>query len=194
MVYTIGYAGITLVKFLETMQILNISMLIDVRSLPKSRYFYQFNDVNLSKNLGIIGISYENWKNEFGARQNNLDFYQDGVLSHDIFSKSEQFQNGIKEIKALQKQDKNICLMCSEIDPINCHRAILCGRYIAKENIEVRHIIARRDGRISIESHVDFEKRLIEQTKIDNLDMAYQKINKKIGYKLTYEQIKLAIK
>lgn len=194
MVYTIGYAGITLEKFLETMQKLNITLLIDVRSLPKSKYFYQFNDVILNKNLNAMGISYENWKNEFGARQDNLDFYQDGILSYDIFSKSEQFQNGIKKIKSLQKQDKNICLMCSEIDPINCHRAILCGRFIAKENIEVRHIIARRDGRISIENHVDFEKRLIEQTKIDNLDMAYQKINKKIGYKLTYEQVKLAIK
>lgn len=185
MVYTIGYAGITLDKFLETMKELNISMLIDVRSLPKSRYFYQFNDVSLKNLLNSIGVAYENWKNEFGARQDNLDFYQDGILDYDIFSKSEQFKNGINKVKELQKENKNICLMCSEIDPINCHRAILCGRYISKENIEVKHIIAKRDGSIKIENHKDFEKRLIVETKIDNLDEAYQKINKKIGYKLT---------
>lgn len=185
MVYTIGYAGITLDKFLETMKELNISILVDVRSLPKSKYFYQFNDVSLKNLLNSVGVSYENWKNEFGARQDNLDFYQDGILNYDIFAKSEQFQKGISKVKELQKENKNICLMCSEIDPINCHRAILCGRYISKENIEVKHIIAKRDGSINIENHTDFEKRLMVETKIDNLDEAYQKINKKIGYKLT---------
>lgn len=185
MVYTIGYAGIMLEKFLDILQKLNISILVDVRSLPKSRYFYQFNDTNLSRTLKNVGIVYENWKEEFGARQENLEFYNDGILNYEIFAQSSQFQNGIEKIKKLQKENKNICLMCSEIDPINCHRAVLCGRNISKQNIKVKHIIAKRDGSIKIENNEDFEERLMVETKIDNLSKSYRKQGKKIGYKLT---------
>lgn len=185
MVYTIGYAGITLDRFLEVMQKLNVSILIDVRSLPKSRYFYQFNDTSLGKALNNIGIIYENWRDEFGARQENLDFYQDGILDYEVFAKSEQFQSGIEKIKGLLSENKTICLMCSEIDPVNCHRAVLCGKHIAGQKIEVEHIIAKRDGSLKIESNEDFETRLMAETKIDNLEEAYRKQGKKIGYKLT---------
>ncbi len=185
MVYTIGYAGITLDKFLEVMRELNVSTLIDVRSLPKSKYFYKFNDNNLKEMLAKINVDYENWKNEFGARQENLDFYQNDVLDYEIFAQSKQFENGIEKIKKIVKENKTICLMCSEIDPINCHRAVLCGRNIARQSIEVKHIIAKRDGSIKIENNKEFEHRLMAETKIDNLEEAYRKQNKKIGYKLT---------
>ena len=178
-----GYAGTTLDRFIEILVSNKITLLIDVRSLPKSQYFYIFNDTNLSKSLAENGIKYENWKEEFGARQNNLDFYTDGILDYDKFAKSDQFKKGIAKIKKLSNQ--NVCLMCAEIDPINCHRAILCGREIANSGINVIHIIAKRNGETIFESQPDFENRLLQTTKINNLSEAYRKQSKKIGYKLT---------
>lgn len=51
MVYTIGYAGLNIDRFLDILKENKISLLIDVRSLPKSKYFKDFNDNNLSKVL-----------------------------------------------------------------------------------------------------------------------------------------------
>ncbi len=183
MVYTIGYAGLDIDRFLDILKENKISRLIDVRSLPKSKYFKDFNDNNLSKILPKIGIKYENWRKEFGARQDNFEFYTNGILDYEKFAKSEQFQKGIEKVKELQKED--ICLMCSEIDPINCHRAVLCGRKIFENEMEVSHIIAKRNGETNIENHTDFEKRLMLNLKTGNVQDAYIMQNKKIGYKLS---------
>ena len=40
-------------------------------------------------------------------------------------------------------------------------------------------------GETYIENQKDFEKRLLQTTKVNNLSEAYQKQNKKIDYKLT---------
>lgn len=185
MIFTIGYAGVSIERFVSILEEKRIDVLIDVRSLPKSQYFYQFNDNFLTKMLGKIGIKYENWKDSFGARQENPDFYTDGVLDYEKFAKSQQFLGGLSKIEKIEKQGENVCLMCAEIDPVNCHRAILCGREIFARGMQVTHIIAKRNGDIIFENHEKFEERLLEATKINNLSEAYRKQNKKIGYKLT---------
>ncbi len=185
MIYTIGYAGATIARFIKILKEKRIGLLIDVRSVPKSQYFREFNNNLLSKTLASVDIKYENWKSEFGARQDNLDFYTENILDYDKFSKSEQFQAGISKIKKLEIKGENICLMCSEIDPVNCHRAVLCGKEIFSNGMDVTHIVAKRNGETYFENQIDFEKRLLETTKVNNLSEAYQKQNKKIGYKLT---------
>ena len=75
--------------------------------------------------------------------------------------------------------------MCAEIDPINCHRSILCAKEIYTNDMKVFHIIAKRNGETYFESQEDFEKRLLKETKASKLIDAYRKQNKKIGYKLT---------
>ena len=185
MIYTIGYAGTGIERFIEILKDKSVDILIDVRSIPRSQYFYQFNDNLLSKTLANVGIKYENWKREFGARQVCLEFYSDSILDYEKFAKSWQFQSGIDKVKELVNQNKNICLMCAEIDPINCHRAILCGKEIYAKGLDVMHIIAKRSGETIFKSQADFEKRLLACTKVNNLSEAYQKQNKKIGYKLT---------
>ncbi len=185
MIYTIGYAGADIERFVKILSEKQVEILIDVRSVPKSQYFYQFNNNLLSKTLADVGIQYENWKQEFGARQDNMDFYTDNILDYDKFAKSQQFQSGLEKIKDLVNQNKNICLMCAEIDPINCHRAILCGKELYANGLNIEHIIAKRNGETFSESQEDFEKKLVQITKINNLSEAYRKQNKKIGYKLT---------
>ncbi len=184
MIYTIGYAGADIDRFVQILKQKRISFLIDVRSLPKSRYFYQFNDNLLSKTLANVDIKYENWKFEFGARQNNSKFYTNNILDYEKFAQSQQFQVGISKIKQLENQGENVCLMCAEIDPVNCHRAILCGKEIFANGMNVTHIIAKRNGETTSENQEDFEKRLLETTKINNLSEAYRKQNMKIGNKI----------
>lgn len=185
MIYTIGYAGTSLDRFISILKTKNVDLLIDVRSIPKSQYFYQFNNTNLSKVLSNEHIKFENWKQEFGARQDNLDFYTNEILDYKKFAKSEQFKNGLAKIQYLVNQNKIICLMCAEIDPVNCHRAILCSKELSNLGLKIEHIIAKRNGETIFESQSEFESRLLELTKVNNLDEAYRKQNKKIGYKLT---------
>ena len=174
-VFTIGYAGIKLPQFIDVLKNNKINVLIDVRSVPRSQYFYQFNDTNLSKILTEHNIKYLHLKNEFGARQDNPEFYTNGILDYEKFAVSPQFQNGIYKIKNLTDSGQNVCLLCAEIDPINCHRAILCGKELHDNGLAVKHIIAKRDGTICTETHKEFENRLLR------MGLTYKSQNLKIG-------------
>jgi uncharacterized protein (DUF488 family) len=182
-IYTIGYAGTKLQQFVEILKQHNITVIIDVRSNPKSRYFYDFNDKNLIKILPQHNIQYLHFGKEFGARQANQVFYTSGILDYEAFAQSRQFQIGIEKVKSLIESDENICLMCAEIDPINCHRAILCGKQLYDIGFEVKHIVAKRNGLITIETHKDIEQRLLTIYKTNDLTNSYKLQNQKIGYK-----------
>jgi uncharacterized protein (DUF488 family) len=182
MIYTIGYAGTDQERFIDILKSKDVNILIDVRSLPKSKYFYQFNDNILSPLLAQNGIRYQNWQKEFGARQNNTQYFSDGILDYQKFAKSPHFLDGISKIKNLVSQNYNICLMCAEIDPLICHRAILCGKEIYNQGYNIAHIIAKRNGETLIETQQEFEVRLCQTTKINNLSEAYCVQSRKIVY------------
>ena len=112
-------------------------------------------------------------------------YVSDDILDYEKFAMSEQFKSGLNKINKLLEKGENICLMCAEIDPINCHRAILCAREVAKSECQIEHIILKRNGENIFENHNEFEERLKISLKVNNLDEAYRKQNKKIGYKLT---------
>ena len=127
-----------------------ISHLIDVRSNPVSEYYQDFNSFNLEPKLKENGIIYENFALEFGARQENKEFFsKEGFVDFEKFTKSEQFQNGLVKIKAGLKRDANFVLMCAEKDPINCHRSIMIAHSMQKNGIEVLHIMS--DNQLQIQ-------------------------------------------
>jgi uncharacterized protein (DUF488 family) len=184
MVFTIGYAGTTLPRFLDILKSHKITHLLDVRSLPKSQYFTAFNDSALGPELKRHGIAYLNPRIELGARQTDQRFFTDGQLDFDKFAASPQFHKGMEMVKAIVDSGGTPCLMCAEIDPINCHRAILCARHLAT-CFSVGHIIAKRNGETTIESHAELGARLVTLCKTDSLDSAYKIQSKQIAFKIS---------
>lgn len=79
--------------------------------------------------------------------------------------------------------------MCAEKDPLDCHRTILVARELAREGLDVAHILA--DGRV--ERHGVVMKRLLEQLGVDRqrdlflteeqlMDQAYAAQERRIAY------------
>ncbi len=157
-IFTIGYAGIQLPQFIDVLQQNGVTLLIDVRSMPRSRYFAAYNDTALAKELAKYNIHYEHWR-EFGARQ--LDF------KYKTIANSEPFQ---KALARLRNSHETVCLMCAEIDPINCHRFILVGRYLD----DVTNIIAKRNGAVIYETKSETEKRINGDYEKQGLKIAYK--------------------
>ena len=96
MIFTIGYAGTNIERFIQILRENSISLLIDVRSLPKSKYFNYFNDTFPKGSLAKFGIRYENWKIEFGARQDNLKFYTNSILDYEKFAQISKWDFEVK--------------------------------------------------------------------------------------------------
>lgn len=194
-IYTIGYSSFKIEDFIQTLKNNNITCVIDVRSNPFSEYFQDYNKDILEKKLKKENIMYRNYKKEFGARQEDPSFYPKGYLDFDLFTKSEQFNEGLLKIAKGIEMGFSFVLMCAEKDPITCHRNIMVAKAFKERGYNIKHILF--DG--SIESQDDIEKRMIKEyfpernqmalfdenkSDEDLIKASYNKKNEEISYQI----------
>lgn len=154
-VFTIGHSNHSAEKFIELLRIHEISSVADVRSSPYSKFNPQFNRERLKSFLHKHKIYYVFLGKELGARSDNPECYIDNKVQYGLLAKTSLFQSGLDRIiKGYQKH--KICLMCSEKDPLDCHRAILVSRELIKRGVKVFHILSNGN----IETYEDTAKRL----------------------------------
>lgn len=61
-----------------------------------------------------------------------------------MFARSEVFLSGFEKIKKSMQKGFVIALMCSEKDPIKCHRTILVARAFHNAGYKVIHLLPGR--------------------------------------------------
>lgn len=115
-----------------------------------------FNRESVKAELKAGGVHYVFMGKELGGRPSDPLCYEAGRASYSKMAQTDLFQAGVQRIVDGSARHR-IALMCSEADPLNCHRALLIGRSLAESGLEVAHI--QRDGRI--ETHREAEARLI---------------------------------
>lgn len=193
-IYTIGYSGYSPAELVQKLHKLNITVLVDIRSVPFSGHFPQYNKDHLEALLRKENILYRNYTAEFGARQIQPEFRTDGQVDFVKFAASPVFQSGLQKVLAGMDLGYTFVLMCAEKDPITCHRSILVARAFHELGQEVIHLTPEGE-----ETHAHLEQRLLDlyfperdqlsllNTQLsdkDRLDQAYQLQNREIGYRI----------
>lgn len=195
--YTIGHSSQSLEEFLTLLQRHGINCVVDVRSVPASKYAPQFNEESIKTFLKLHGIQYLPFGNEFGARRTDC-INDEGQVDFEVAVTTPLFQQGVKRLMKGLERGFCIALMCSEADPLECHRFSLVSRYFHNQGIEVFHIL--KDANLASQGEV--EKRMVNDflhsrkyhlaevdelfgtyTTEDQLKDAYRLKNKEIGYK-----------
>lgn len=184
-VYTIGHSNLELERFIQILKNFNISLIFDVRSQPFSKRYPHFNKNELSSALKEAGISYQYKGNELGGRPKNLSYYINGIVDYERLNSDKEYLKAIKELISFASKIK-VAIMCSEKDPIKCHRALLIGRSLKERGVNVIHILSDKET----ETQVDIEKHLIGEDsgqmsmfKDENLDSAYKMRSNKVAFK-----------
>ncbi|RWG01075.1 DUF488 domain-containing protein [Mesorhizobium sp.] len=155
-IFTIGHSTHSYERFLSLLRNTGITAVADVRTSPYSRHFPQFSRDTLKDELRTDGIAYSFLGKELGGRPTGSQYYCDGVADYERMAKSPDFEHGIQRVlEGAQKY--RIVLMCSEHDPLDCHRCLLVGRALAERGVAVKHI--KSDG--SIADHREIEERLL---------------------------------
>ena len=166
--FTVGHSNLSITDFISLITQYNIEAIADIRSYPYSRYLPHFNRNLLKFELLKAGIKYVFIGDELGARPKDLSCYINGTAVYNRIAISNSFKSGIERI--IMGIDKyNISLMCSEKEPINCHRTILIGRYLQKLNLKTNHIIDDK----TIESQSELEDRLLN---MHGFDVAHNRL------------------
>lgn len=142
-IYTIGHSTQTTEEFIDKLKLHNINCVVDVRSVPYSQYASQFDRENISRELKANDIAYIYMGKEFGARRENTKLYDaEGKLDFEKAAEDSDFKKGESRLKEGLSKDFKIALMCTEKNPIDCHRCILVARNIQDDlGVEVANIL-----------------------------------------------------
>lgn len=197
--YTIGHSQHSINYFASLLKKYNIDYLLDVRSTPYSKYAEQYNKENISRYMNFSEIKYSFMGKYFGARPQDKALYNsEGYLDFEKVRESTFFNRGVKNVILGLNQGHKIALMCTEKEPIDCHRAILVARAFELQGINAKHILA--DGSVMTQQQLNEQllqryfpdRRQLTLFSYENqkddqeyLVEAYQIRNREIGYYIT---------
>lgn len=140
-IFTIGYGGRQFDDFTTLLFAYRIDAILDIRSTPFSRFQPQYSKNNLQPLLLQHGIKYLYMGDKLGGKPKAKMFYNNiGQLNCDLITITKSYQNAIDEVISLAAINENICLLCSELKPDNCHRKTLVGQSLLKRGVVVNHI------------------------------------------------------
>lgn len=186
-VFTIGHSTHEWDFFLALLRQAGVTAVADVRSSPYSAFSPQYSSAELQAALRLAGISYVFMGKELGGRPIDPRCYSDGIADYEKMAISATFRDGIERVIEGSRKHR-IALMCSERDPLDCHRFLLVSRRLAERYFSPAHILA--DGEVS--THHEIEDRLLELTRrmaddlfaprAERLALAYRERARKVAY------------
>lgn len=143
-VFTIGHSNRAFTDFLGVLTAHEVEIVADVRSYPASRYAPQFNRKRLASFLEANGIGYVFMGAELGGRPKEAEYYDaEGRVRYAKLARSQRFKSGLERLTEML-QEERVAIMCSEENPVSCHRRLLVGRELQERGIEALHL--RADG------------------------------------------------
>ncbi|MCA9031595.1 MAG: DUF488 domain-containing protein, partial [Planctomycetaceae bacterium] len=136
---TIGHSNLDVATFVGLLQVHDVSVVVDVRSSPFSRYMPEYNRDAIRATLEAAKIQYVFMGVELGARRTEPECYREGMARYDLIAKSPLFQRGLDRLRE-GTLNYRVALMCAEKDPLTCHRTILICRQLRTE-FTIEHIL-----------------------------------------------------
>jgi uncharacterized protein (DUF488 family) len=144
-IWTVGHSTRAIDEFISLIQANDIKLLADVRSLPGSRRYPQFNREILAGSLGKAGIRYEHFP-ELGGRRKprsdsrNLAWRNASFRGYADYMETEEFRKGVERLLDLAAGAGPTAIMCAEAVWWRCHRSLISD-YLKARRIEVMHIL-----------------------------------------------------
>jgi uncharacterized protein (DUF488 family) len=146
-IFTIGHSTRPIAEFLTLLQEVGVDLLVDVRSIPRSRTNPQFNADALPGPLGDAGIHYRHLSalgglrhRKKGAMPSLNTFWQVAAFrSYADYAATAPFRTGLNELRALSR-DNCCAIMCAEAVWWRCHRRIIAD-YLLAQGVPVMHIM-----------------------------------------------------
>lgn len=135
--YTIGHSSHTLEEFLIILHAHNITHIVDVRTIPKSRHVPWSNENDLRNSLQKVKIAYTHLPELGGLRKTHPDSINQGWHNTSFrgfadYMQTPQFYAGLKNLNTLIKQNGKVSIMCAEAVPWRCHRSLIADAEIVR--------------------------------------------------------------
>ena len=146
-IWTVGHSTRELADFIALLKGNEIEAIADVRSLPGSRKFPQFNSEELEPSLAEVGIGYQLIKQLGGRRKANPDsphtvWRHKSFRGYADYMDTPGFEEGIEILLDLAEKKKT-AVMCAEAVWWRCHRSMISD-YLKSFGATVEHIMGEK--------------------------------------------------
>lgn len=149
-IYAIGHSTRPLDKFIEILLAHHITLLADIRTIPRSRHNPQFNRESLEIELPKTRIKYRHVKALGGLRHSKKDSINVGwenasFRGYADYMQTKEFDKAIEKLIALSKKE-TVAIMCAEGNPFRCHRMLVADALTVR-GVGVLHISSRKSAK-----------------------------------------------
>ena len=145
-IWTIGHSTRSIEDFISLLKKNEIKLLADVRSLPGSKRYPQFNREALAESLNAHGMRYEHFP-ELGGRRKpntasrNTAWRNASFRGYADYMETEEFHKGVERLLAFAREAGPATIMCAEAVWWRCHRSLISD-FLKVRGIEVMHILS----------------------------------------------------
>jgi uncharacterized protein (DUF488 family) len=146
-IFTIGHSTRTLAEFVALLRQVDVTLVVDVRSFPRSRTTPQFNGDTFPVALAEQRIGYRHLRALGGRRHHrkgtppspNTYWRVMAFRNYADYAATDEFRAGLRALCELARVDR-CAIMCAEAVWWRCHRRIITD-YLLAAGVHVEHIM-----------------------------------------------------
>jgi uncharacterized protein (DUF488 family) len=152
-VFTIGHSTRPAEDFVALLKEREVTCVIDIRTIPRSRHNPQFNGDALPDTLSQAGLSYQHMAGLGGLRHGHPNSPNSGWRNASFrgfadYMQTPEFCHNLEALIGLAQKEV-IALMCAEAVPWRCHRSLIADALVVR-GITVEHILSRTGCRTHV--------------------------------------------
>ena len=163
-VFTIGHSTRTLDEFVDLIDAYGVTLVVDVRSVPRSCHNPQFNKETLPDSLKLAGVKYVHMPEIGGLRRARTDsvntaWKNKGFRGYADYMQTKEFTEQLLNLMLLAREN-TVAIMCAEAVPWRCHRSLISDALVVRQ-VNVKHILTKDNvikHRLSEWAHVEGTK------------------------------------
>ena len=148
-IITVGHSTRTITEFADALRFAQVSLVVDVRTVPKSRRNPQYNETVLGSELEPYQIGYTRIAGLGGLRGKSRDVPEDlnafwenaSFHNYADYALSDAFAEALAELLVLSLT-RRCAIMCAEAVWWRCHRRIIAD-YLLARGKTVLHLMGK---------------------------------------------------
>lgn len=147
--FTVGHSTRSIEEFVELLRAAEVTFVVDIRSVPRSRTNPQYNKETLPERLAAFQVGYEQIAELGGLRSKSKEvqpdkngFWQNRSFhNYADYALTESFRVGLQRLVTLGRQ-RRCAMMCSEAVWWRCHRRIVADHLMVRGE-DVFHLMGK---------------------------------------------------
>jgi len=152
-IYTVGHSTLTIEEFTRILKANGVRLVVDVRTVPRSRANPEFDKQSLPTSLEAVGVEYTHFPCLGGLRKPRKDSPNDAWINSSFrgyadYMLTEEFEECLNRLlNLIATRSGGVTPMCAEAVPWRCHRSLIADALYVR-GVNATHLVGKNGRRV----------------------------------------------